>query len=213
MDMTQLVSEILGIDVEEDQSRGEFSIRAKTADQRSFSVRGLSDSTLRLLALATLRNDPRLHGMLCLEESENGVQPLYLKKMAQLLYEMTTDLNDPDQVDLPLRQVIITTHSPLFTSQPYVRDALLLALMSTHMRGKNEPAMRVTRMFPVLKAGAPLPTANGEGKAVAICTIDTVREYLDSGVLDEARSELDTARSYFQHALKQSVIPKLFSGR
>ena len=198
MDMTQLVPEILGIDVEEDESRREFSIRAKTADQRSFPVRGLSDGTLRLLALATLRNDPHFHGLLCLEEPENSVQPLYLKKMAQLLYEMATDLNDPDQIGLPLLQVIITTHSPLFISQPHVRDALLLTLMSTHVREKNEPAIRVTRMFPVLKSGAPLPTANGEGKAVAIYTIDTVREYLDSGVLDEARSELDTARSYFQ---------------
>ncbi len=89
-------------------------------DGRSFSSRVLSDGTLRLLALTILRNDPQFHGILCLEEPENGVNPMYLKNIGRLLRKIATDFDDPEQVDEPLRQVLITTHSPSFISQPEV---------------------------------------------------------------------------------------------
>ena len=130
-DITSLVSDVLRVDVEKYDAIGEYGIRVTTSDKRTFTAQALSDGTLRLLALATLRNDPQFHGTICIEEPENGVQPLYLNEFARLLRDMTTDFADPERADEPLRQVIVTTHSPLFISQPEVIDHLLLATTPT----------------------------------------------------------------------------------
>jgi predicted ATPase len=192
-DMANLVPGILEIKLEQDKLSDKYVIYAETTDQRSFSSQVLSDGTLRLLALATLRNDPQFHGVLCLEEPENGVQPLLLRNMARVLREMATDFNDPQQVDEPLRQVLITTHSPSFISQPEVIDSLLLAIMPVQVQGKNAPSLRVTRMVPVTSSNISGTDINGD-KALAAYTIDMVRKYLDSDRLDEARNQLDKVR-------------------
>lgn len=192
-DMANLVPGILEIKLEQDKLSDKYVIYAETTDQRSFSSQVLSDGTLRLLALATLRNDPQFHGVLCLEEPENGVQPLLLRNMARVLREMATDFNDPQQVDEPLRQVLITTHSPSFISQPEVIDSLLLAIMPVQVQGKNAPSLRVTRMVPVTSSNISGTYINGD-KALEAYTIDMVRKYLDSDRLDEARNQLDKVR-------------------
>lgn len=196
-DMANLVPGILEIQVERDKASDEYVIYAETSDRRSFSSRVLSDGTLRLLALATLRNDPQFHGVLCIEEPENGVDPLRLEKMARLLHEMAIDFNDLEQVDEPLRQVLVTTHSPAFISQPEVIDSLLLAIMPTHVQGRHAASIRVTRMVPVIMAGTQSNlSADIDGdKAVEAYTIDQVRKYLDSDALDEARDQLRKART------------------
>ena len=130
-DITSLVSDVLKVDVERYDAIDEYGIRVTTSDKRTFTAHALSDGTLRLLALATLRNDPQFHGTICIEEPENGVQPLYLKAFARLLRDMATDFADPERADEPLRQVIVTTHSPAFISQPEVIDHLLLATTPT----------------------------------------------------------------------------------
>ncbi len=197
MDMANLLSGILNIRVEKNVANNEYSVWADTADQRSFSAQVLSDGTLRLLALATLRNDPQFRGVLCIEEPDNGVEPLYLQRMARLLHEMATDLNDPEQANEPLRQVLVTTHSPLFISQPEVRDSLLLATMPTRIQGKNKPAIRVTRMDPVITPNT-LPHAEadaGGNRAMEAYSIDVVRKYLDGDALEAAQEHLKKART------------------
>lgn len=149
LDMANLVPGIVKVRVEKDKPTERYIIWTQTGDQRMFSAEVLSDGTLRLLALATIRNDMQFHGILCLEEPENGVQPLRLKKMAQFLKEMATDFSDPQQIDEPLRQVLITTHSPTFISQPYVLDALLFAYTVMHVE-PHKLALEITCMTPVI---------------------------------------------------------------
>src|SRR6266487_5245176 len=195
-DMANLVPGILKIKVEQDKQSDKYLIYAETSDQRSFSSQVLSDGTLRLLALAAIKNDPQFQGTLCLEEPENGVDPLLLKNTAQVLREMATDFNDLHQLDEPLRQVLITTHSPSFISQPGMIDSLLLAIISSQIHGKNTTALRVTRMAPVTTSNSPDKLGmdiNGD-KALEAYTIDMVRKYLDIGTLDEARNQLKKAR-------------------
>ncbi|HYT37653.1 MAG TPA: ATP-binding protein, partial [Ktedonobacteraceae bacterium] len=197
LDMANLVPGILRIKVEQDKPSDKYIIYAETSDQRNFSAMVLSDGTLRLLALATLRNDPQFHGVLCLEEPENGVDPLHMKNMVRLLREMATDFNALEQADEPLRQVLITTHSPTFISQPDTIDSLLLAIMPTHIQGKSGPALRVTRMIPVVTSDTVpmLETETREDKAVEAYTIDMIRKYLDSETLNEAADQLKNARA------------------
>jgi predicted ATPase len=196
-DMANLVPGILKIRVEKNQARNEYEIWANTSDQRSFSSQVLSDGTLRLLALATMKNDSQFHGVLCLEEPENGIEPLHLKNMARIMLEMATDFKDPQQEDEPLRQILITTHSPAFISLPEVIDSLLLAVTPTRVGDSTFPSLRVTRMIPVLTPGneEQLETDSERDNAGEVYTIDMVRKYLSSNNLDNAEDQLKKARA------------------
>ncbi len=191
-DMANLVPGILKIRVERDKASDKYVIYAETSDRRSFSSQVLSDGTLRLLALATLRNDPQFHGVLCLEEPENGVHPFRLKNTARLLREMATDLNDPEQVDESLRQVLVTTHSPAFISQPDVVDSLLFAYTVTQI-APGQPTLDVTRMVPVVgQKTQSNPLAGTDiDKAEVSYALDEVRRYLDSEAMNDALIHLD----------------------
>jgi predicted ATPase len=191
-DMANLVPGILKIRIERDKIGDRYMIYAEMTDKRVFSSQVLSDGTLRLLALATLKNDPQFHGILCLEEPENGVSPLHMETMARLLRKMATDVQDAKNLKGPLRQVLITTHSPLFISQPDVIGALLLAFVPTHIR-ENASPMRVTRMAPVMTSEAlsHLENVSRDDKAIGAYTTNMLLDYLDSELLEEAREQLE----------------------
>jgi predicted ATPase len=116
-DLADLVPDVVSIDLKKDAQENKYTIWVQFEDARTFPASVLSDGTLLLLALAALRNDPQFRGILWLEKPENSVHPLYLKKIAHILRRMATDFTDLEQVDEPLRQVIVTTHSPVFISQ------------------------------------------------------------------------------------------------
>ncbi len=192
-DLANLVPGILKIEVEKDQARNQYIIKATTQDQSSFSSRVLSDGTLRMLALATLKNDPRYHGVLCFEEPENGVHPFRLKNVAHLLRELATNFGDNSQVDSPLRQLLVNTHSPAFISQPDIREALLFAYMVTRVgpRDSEIPPQRITRIVQVVKPNAQLGAQTFViSKEEETYTIEQIKKYLNSDYLNEARDVL-----------------------
>jgi len=116
---------------------------------------------------------------------------MYLKKIGRLLRKIATDFDDPEQVDEPLRQVLITTHSPTFISQPEVINALLFAYTVTRVEplSSGNPSLEITCMTPVV-------TPDTQDKLVDIdeaeesYTLHQIERYLDSGYLDEARKNL-----------------------
>jgi predicted ATPase len=195
--VASMVQDISRIKVQKDEMTNKYAIWAETVDHRTFSAEVLSDGTLRLLALAALSYDPHFRGTLCLEEPENGVQPLQLEKMALLLREMATDLNDPVQIDEPLRQVLITTHSSLFISQPSIIDSLLLAITASRIQGKGQPVLHVTRMEPVVTPNTLSQIEHNSDNDIPFMsyTIHTVRRYLGSNNLEDARNQLNKAHS------------------
>lgn len=149
-DLANLVPGIMQVDVREDRARDEYLVYARTEDNNEFSSRVLSDGTLRLLALTTLKHDPEYRGVLCFEEPENGVHPSRLKRIAALLRELTTNFSDPDHVNLPLRQLLVNTHSPVVAAQPDVRDVLMFAEIVQRVEPQmNTPLARVTRITPI----------------------------------------------------------------
>jgi len=196
-DMANLVPGIYRIRVEKNLASNEYDVWVETSsDQNAFSAQTLSDGTLRLLAFAAVRNDPQFHGVLCLEEPENGVHPLHLKTMARVLCEMATDFSDPQQVDEPLRQVLITTHSPVFISQLDIIDSLLLTIMPMQAGVPGTTLIRATRMVPVFTPNIPFQSevAAEKDTALEIYTIDMLRKYLSSDDLEDARNQLNKAR-------------------
>ena len=198
LDIANLIPGILTIKVEKNPAQGELDIWTETDDGVSLSANLLSDGTLRLLALATLRNDTQFQGVLCLEEPENGVNPSSMKEIAHLLKGLATDFSNPSQVDEPLNQVIVTTHSPTFISQPDVRDSLLFTYMVWHVEplATGDPSLHITCMTPVITSNleTQLEISSHGDETTEIYTIDQVKKYLNSESIADARHLLEKAR-------------------
>ncbi len=189
LDLANLVPELTGIELIKDEIRNEYTIWVHYQDGRSFSSRVLSDGTLHLLALATLKNDPQFQGVICLEEPENSVEPSYLKNIAHLLRELATNFNNHDLIDEPLKQVLVTTHSPTFISQPDTIDSLLFAYTVTRVEpGKH--SMQVTQMVPVVTSNTSEKLNTDLDEAEESYTLHQIESYLDSRYLDKARTNL-----------------------
>jgi predicted ATPase len=184
-EVANLVPGIQEILLKKDATRDEYALWAKTQDGQLFSARVLSDGTLRLLALITLKNDPRYRGVLGLEEPENGVHPFRLKYMAHLLHGLATDFSDPDQLAEPLRQVLINTHSPILVSELSKASPGKLEIVFAYMVTRLPGGTRVTRMVPVTRD----PQLREEleiAEPEEAYTWKQVRDYLDSANTGDA---------------------------
>jgi predicted ATPase len=101
--------------VELDERRGTLDISI-TQDGASFSSRVISEGTLRVLALCAIAANPWPSAMVAFEEPENGVHPGRLEVIADLLLSMARP-----HAEIPARQVIVTTHSPVFVAAMLAR--------------------------------------------------------------------------------------------
>ncbi len=100
--LRSIVPSVEMLNVELDERRGTLNLWIRQAGVE-YSSRVLSEGTLRVLALCALAVNPWGGSLLALEEPENGVHPRRLELIAQLLFSLVEQ-----------RQVIVTTHSPLF---------------------------------------------------------------------------------------------------
>jgi predicted ATPase len=188
-DLANLVPDAVGVELTKDDILNRYTVWVKYMDERSFPSSVLSDGTLCLLALAALKNDLQFQGVLSFEEPENGVNPSYLKDIAHLLRGLATDFTDLDQIDEPLRQVLVTTHSPAFISQPDTRDSLLFAFTVTRVEPRKQ-AFQITEMVPVITTNTQHLFSADKDKAEETYTIHQVEKYLDTESFDETRTNL-----------------------
>jgi len=191
-DLSNLVPGIISVSVEKDIPGNRYVVGVTTQDGRTFSSRVLSDGTLRLLALATLRNDPEHRGVMCFEEPENGLHPFRLEKMVHLLRGLATDFSDPDQESLPLRQLLVNTHSPLLVSQPDVVKDVLVAYVATRVVPGQSSSMRVTRIVP-MSLDPRLEIPLGVDDAEVTYTRDQAIKYLTTMDATDALAALQAA--------------------
>lgn len=124
--VTELIEDVLSVSVDRDEQRQTLTLQVTDKTKTSYPARALSDGTLRFLALAVLELDPQAQGVLCLEEPENGIHPARVPAIVKLLQDIAVDVNEPVDLDNPLRQVIINTHSPTVVAQ-VPDDSLLVA--------------------------------------------------------------------------------------
>lgn len=147
-DISNLVPGITKIKVEEDEAKDRYLILAQTSDGRNFSSRVLSDGTLRMLALACIKNDLSHEGVLLFEEPENSVHPYRIKQLVPLLRQMTTNFNEEHDPEQRLRQLIINTHSPKLVSHLTDDEIIFAHVVDLVSKDYSKP-LRVTRMVPV----------------------------------------------------------------
>lgn len=191
-DIANLVPGIIQIEMDADAVRDEYVIWARTSDGRRFSSRVLSDGTLRMLALVTLKNDPQHHGVVLFEEPENGVHPQRLRKIAHLVSQLASNFQIEDEEGEPLRQFLCNTHSPLFISQPVILPHVLFAYtVETTSPGYAGQAMRSTRMAPVLGAAQAPSLPYSIVQEEVSYTLAEVRAFLENADLGESHSLLE----------------------
>jgi energy-coupling factor transporter ATP-binding protein EcfA2 len=124
--LSELIDDVHLIKVDRDEKRELLTLQVCGRDGTLHPARALSDGTLRFLALAVIELDPEFHGVLCLEEPENGIHPARIPAMLSLLQDIATDASSQIGTDNPLRQVIVNTHSPTVVAQ-VPEDSLVMA--------------------------------------------------------------------------------------
>jgi energy-coupling factor transporter ATP-binding protein EcfA2 len=102
--MNVLVPGVEDVTVDLDERRGTIDIGIRQ-DGVTFSSRVVSEGTLRVLALCACAVNPWNGSLLGFEEPENGVHPRRIELIAKLLVNLAV---------MQGRQVVVTTHSPLF---------------------------------------------------------------------------------------------------
>jgi predicted ATPase len=167
--MANIIPGIFNIRIDTLKDRQEYMVNATTMDNIDFSSHILSDGTLRVLALVTLSHDPSHQGVMCFEEPENGVHPLRLEQIIQLLEALSTKFDAEIDQDAKLRQVIVNTHSPRLLSCADWKSFLFVYMSNLH----NQP--RLTRISEITDK---LFTLKDE--ALRQFTIAQIRQFLES---------------------------------
>ena len=141
--------------VTDDLENKQFLIKLIDKDKKEYTSRVLSEGTLRLLALCILLYDNQHTGLLCFEEPENGIHPFRIGAIADLLKDLSIDFSDPA---MPLRQVIVNTHSPVLVSQIYKwKQDNYVSIWYAEMRNRitdinnQRLSLNITSILPVLK--------------------------------------------------------------
>ena len=129
----QMVSIILSglvpikmVNVVKDDVRQLLSLEVEEQSGIKLRANSISDGTLRFLALAALSEVVYENAVVCMEEPENGIHPAKLGQMDLLLKEIAVDPDEPVDIENPMRQVVVATHSPYFV-QLQNKDDLVLA--------------------------------------------------------------------------------------
>ncbi len=145
--LSQLVESARRVQVDVDEKRQLLSIVMTDRHGTEHIAGALSDGTLRFLALTVMEADPRSGRLLCLEEPENGMHPLRIPAVIQLLGDLAVDVTEPVDADNPLRQVIVNTHSPSVVGCVH-DDALLLAQSGKTVWNGSESSRLSIRHLP-----------------------------------------------------------------
>ncbi|SFF14119.1 AAA family ATPase [Thermoflexibacter ruber] len=114
--LNSFLPNFIEVSVVDDKENKQYIIKLKDSEKNEYSSRVLSEGTLRILALCILEYDSKHTGLLCFEEPENGIHPFRISTMAKLLKDLSTDFSNRT---MPLRQVIVNTHSPKLVENIY----------------------------------------------------------------------------------------------
>lgn len=172
------------VNVVDDTENKQYLIKLKDKDKKEYSSRVLSEGTLRILALCILEYDSKYTGLLCFEEPENGIHPFRIEAMAKLLKGLSVDFTD---VETPLRQVIVNTHSPVLVGYIYnwqndKNVSIWYAEMRNRVTEINQKRLliSVTTILPVIKDNEPSQLSLAISIQDKKLTLSNVKKYLET---------------------------------
>ena len=182
--LNEFIPDFVSVDVIDDKENKQYIIVLKDRTGKKYTSRVLSEGTMRILTLCVLWRDSKHNGLLCFEEPENGIHPFRMRAMAQLLKNLSTDFM---YLDVPLRQVIINTHSTIFVEQmnrwiydPCVTIAFAQSRSTTVSVNGSKSIVQFTKVTPVMKDDMyqfRIPFSDQEKRL----SLQMIREYLDAG--------------------------------
>jgi len=126
--LAELVDDVRAVRVERDDARRALQLIMTDRAGVELPASSLSDGTLRFVALSVLARDPSTTGLTCLEEPENGINPQRMAAITNLLRDLAVDPSEPVDIHNPLRQVVISTHSPVVAAQVATDDLVFADL-------------------------------------------------------------------------------------
>jgi predicted ATPase len=154
IDLAALVPGVVGVEPVLDERDQEWSFDIVVEGGQRQPSRLASDGTLRVLALLAALHDPESAGVLLIEEIENGLHPSRLAELLRRMQEHVTELDDP--FSRPLRQIILTSHSPVVLSELCRHRPDSVHFLDTVTRiDPNEGTSQVTVARPVRERGEP----------------------------------------------------------
>lgn len=172
------------VNVFDDTENRQYLIKLKDKDKKEYSSRVLSEGTLRILALCILEYDSKYTGLLCFEEPENGIHPFRIEAMAKLLKGLSVDFTD---TEMPLRQVIVNTHSPVLVGYIYhwqtdKNVSIWYAEMRNRVTEINQKrlAISVTSILPVIKENESSQLTLEISVQEKKLTLSNVKKYLET---------------------------------
>ena len=187
--LNSFLPNFIEVDVVDDNENKQYLIKLKDVDKKEFSSRVLSEGTLRILALCILEFDEKHTGLLCFEEPENGIHPFRIKAMTELLKDLSVDFNE---VEVPLRQVIINTHSPVLVGNldSWENDknvSIWYAQMRTSISNINKNRLKInsTKISPVIKDNSLLQLSLIFSEQDRKLTLAIVNDYLQTAQFEE----------------------------
>lgn len=204
--LAELITDVKSVSIDRDEKRQLLTLLVTGKDGTSHPAKALSDGTLRFLALAVLSLDPNNQGVMGLEEPENGIHPERIPAILNLLQSIVTDVNSPVDVNNPLRQVIINTHSPAVVQQ-VPEDSLLVAelkeMIALHYRYKGVCFSCLPHTW----------RTNIEDENVSIISMGKLLSYLNPVIDEQAIDEDDifdetSQNEQFKTSIAKNTRPK-----
>ena len=152
----KFIPDYIAINVKEELDGSRYVLYVKDRRHKEFTSRVLSEGTLRIIALCVLAVDNHHSGLLCFEEPENGIHPMRLEVMANLMEQLSSDVMN---TELKLRQVIVNTHSPRFVEEVFkLRNQLCTVVLTRRVtsiinESEEKKMLQSTRMTPIVSDG------------------------------------------------------------
>lgn len=157
--------------VQRDDVRQLLALSVRETAGTELPSRSLSDGTLRFLALSVLGEDPESHGVICMEEPENGIHPAKMQAMAVLLRSLAVNPWEAPGPDNPMRQVIVATHSPALVQLQNPDD--LLFAVGAKVRGEGGVLTDTLRCRPLTGTWRCTETERGVGLGTLLAYLTT----------------------------------------
>ncbi len=174
---------LVDVDVIDETENRQYLIKLKDKDKKEYTSRVLSEGSLRILALCILKYNTKQTGLLCFEEPENGIHPFRLETMAKLLKSLSVDFAD---IEMPLRQVIVNTHSPVLVGhinrwEPDNHVSIWYAEIRDRVTDLHNKRVKlsVTSIFPVIKEKS-VPLKLNFSDQEKRLTLSKVKRYLET---------------------------------
>lgn len=144
--LAQLV-DVRQVAIDRDDVRQLLTLTIKEYGGAELPARALSDGTLRFLTLCILDEDPKVRGLICMEEPENGIHPAKMEAMVDLLRDLPVDAEEEPGPDNPMRQVVIASHSPPLVQ--LMEEADLLCAVATRIKTEDGALATTLRCRPM----------------------------------------------------------------